>query len=170
MERSIITQLAQWKEKENRKPLVLKGARQVGKTWTLKDFGRQYFKKTAYVTFFKNQRMKDVFEGDYDIERILTNIGIECKLEVTPQDTLIIFDEIQECPRAMESLKYFCKEHPEYAVCAAGSLLGIALHTGVSFPVGKVDTLEMYPLNARDGIGLTADTKASVLQADEEAK
>ncbi|MBQ9539743.1 MAG: AAA family ATPase [Treponema sp.] len=136
MDRDIIERLAVWKHKENRKPLILKGARQVGKTWVLKEFGRRCFKKTAYVTFFKNQRMKDVFEGDWDLERIIANIGLECKLEITAKDTLIILDEIQDCPRALEALKYFCEEAPQYAVTAAGSLLGIALHIGISFPVG----------------------------------
>ena len=150
MDRTIISQLAEWQKKEGRKPLILKGARQVGKTWVLKEFGRRCFKKTAYITFFKNQRMKDVFEGDYNLERILTNINIECKTEVTPEDTLIIFDEIQECPRALEVLKYFCEETPEYAVAAAGSLLGLALHKDISFPVGKVDSMNMYPLSFRE--------------------
>ncbi len=150
MERLIISQLAEWKNKENRKPLVLKGARQVGKTWVLKEFGKKHFKKTAYITFFKNQRMKNVFEDDYNLERILANINIECKTEVTPEDTLIILDEIQECPKALEALKYFCEDAPQYAVAAAGSLLGLALHKGVSFPVGKVDTMNMHPLNFRE--------------------
>ena len=150
MDRTIISRLAEWQKKEGRKPLILKGARQVGKTWVLKEFGRRCFKKTAYITFFKNQRMKDVFEGDYNLERILTNINIECKTEVTPEDTLIIFDEIQECPRALEALKYFCEEAPEYAVAAAGSLLGLALHKDISFPVGKVDSMNMYPLSFRE--------------------
>ena len=150
MDRTIISRLGKWQKKEGRKPLILKGARQVGKTWVLKEFGRRCFKKTAYITFFKNQRMKDVFEGDYNLERILTNINIECKTEVTPEDTLIIFDEIQECPRALEALKYFCEEAPEYAVAAAGSLLGLALHKDISFPVGKVDSMNMYPLSFRE--------------------
>ena len=150
MDRTIISRLAEWQKKEGRKPLILKGARQVGKTWVLKEFGRRCFKKTAYITFFKNQRMKDVFEGDYNLERILTNINIECKTEVTPENTLIIFDEIQECPRALEALKYFCEEAPEYAVAAAGSLLGLALHKDISFPVGKVDSMNMYPLSFRE--------------------
>ncbi|MBR1405023.1 MAG: ATP-binding protein [Treponema sp.] len=150
MDRTIISRLAEWQKNEGRKPLILKGARQVGKTWVLKEFGRRCFKKTAYITFFKNQRMKDVFEGDYNLERILTNINIECKTEVTPEDTLIIFDEIQECPRALEALKYFCEEAPEYAVAAAGSLLGLALHKDISFPVGKVDSMNMYPLSFRE--------------------
>lgn len=150
VERFLMNDLVKWKQKDNRKPLILKGARQVGKTWLMKEFGRLYFKKVAYVTFYNNQRMKKVFDEDYDIERILININIETHTEVTPEDTLIIFDEIQEAPRALESLKYFYENAPEYAIIAAGSLLGVALHSGISFPVGKVDTLELYPMNYRE--------------------
>ena len=150
MKRYAMEQLVSWKDKPNRKPLILKGARQVGKTWLMKEFGQQYFKKVAYVTFYNNQRMKRVFDDDYDIGRILMNINIETKLEVTPSDTLIIFDEIQEAPRALESLKYFCENAPEYAVVAAGSLLGVAIHEGVSYPVGKVDTVELHPMSFRE--------------------
>lgn len=150
MKRFLMDELVRWKQKENRKPLILKGARQVGKTWLMKEFGRLYFKKVAYITFYNNQRMKKVFDEDYDIKRILININIETHTEVTPEDTLIIFDEIQEAPRALESLKYFCENASEYAVIAAGSLLGVAIHAGVSFPVGKVDTLELHPMNYRE--------------------
>lgn len=150
MQRFLMDELVQWKNKDNRKPLILKGARQVGKTWLMKEFGRLYFKKVAYVTFYNNQRMKKVFDDDYDIERILININIETHTEVTPEDTLIIFDEIQEAPRVLEALKYFCENASEYAVIAAGSLLGVAIHAGTSFPVGKVDTLELHPMNYRE--------------------
>lgn len=147
MKRYAMQQLIEWKNKQNRKPLVLKGARQVGKTWLMKEFGRTQFKKIAYITFYNNQRMKKVFDDDYDIERIIMNINIEAKTEVTPEDTLIIFDEIQDAPRALESLKYFCENAPEYAVIAAGSLLGVAIHNGISYPVGKVDQLALHPMN-----------------------
>lgn len=150
VQRFLMDDLVKWKEKENRKPLILKGARQVGKTWLMKEFGREYFKKTAYVSFYNNQRMKKVFDEDYDIERIIMNINIEANTEVTPEDTLIILDEIQEAPRALEALKYFCENASEYAVVAAGSLLGVAIHAGISYPVGKVDTLELYPMNYRE--------------------
>ena len=150
MKRYAMQQLVDWKNKPNRKPLILKGARQVGKTWLMKEFGRQHFAKVAYVTFYNNQRMKRVFDDDYDIDRIIMNINIEAKVEVTPGDTLIIFDEIQEAPRALESLKYFCENAPEYAVVAAGSLLGVAIHKGVSYPVGKVDTIELHPMSFRE--------------------
>lgn len=150
MKRYAMQALAAWKDRPNRKPLILKGARQVGKTWLMREFGKQYFSKVAYVTFYNNQRMKRVFDDDYDIERILMNVNIETKVEVTPGDTLIIFDEIQEVPRALESLKYFCENAPEYAIVAAGSLLGVAIHEGISFPVGKVDTLDLHPLSFRE--------------------
>ena len=150
MQRFLMDELIRWKNKPNRKPLILKGARQVGKTWIMKEFGKTHFKKTAYVSFYNNQRMQHVFDMDYDIERILMNINIEANVEVTPEDTLIILDEIQECPRALESLKYFCENASEYAVIAAGSLLGVALHSGLSYPVGKVESLELYPMNFRE--------------------
>ena len=149
MIRYAMQQLLEWKNRSNRKPLIIKGARQVGKTWLMKEFGRQHFKKVAYVTFYNNKRMARVFEDDYDIDRIIMNINIETKTEVTPGDTLIIFDEIQEAPKAMESLKYFCENAPQYAIIAAGSLLGVAIHKGISYPVGKVDTIDLYPMSYR---------------------
>ncbi len=150
MERYAINKLVEWKDKKNRKPLILKGARQVGKTWLMKEFGKKYFKYTAYVNFDNNRLMKDVFDKDYDIERILAAINIETATKVLPQETLIIFDEIQENPRAIAALKYFYENAPEYAIVAAGSLLGVAIHKGTSFPVGKVDTLELHPLCFRE--------------------
>lgn len=150
MKRYAMQKLIEWKQRPNRKPLILKGARQVGKTWLMKEFGKQYFEKVAYVTFYNNRRMAAVFEDDYDIDRLIMNINIETRTEVTPENTLIIFDEIQEAPRALESLKYFYENAPQYAVIAAGSLLGVAIHQGVSFPVGKVDTLELYPMSYRE--------------------
>lgn len=163
MKRYAMQQLIEWKGKPNRKPLILKGARQVGKTWLMKEFGRTQFQKVAYVSFFNNQRMKRVFDDDYDIQRILMNINIEAKVEVTPDDTLIILDEIQEAPRALEALKYFCENAPEYAVVAAGSLLGVAIHDGVSFPVGKVDTLELHPMCFREFLEAMGETALAEL-------
>ena len=150
MQRLLMDELVAWKNKTNRKPLILKGARQVGKTWLMKEFGKTYFKKVAYVTFYNNQRMKQVFDADYDIDRIIMNINIETHTEVTPEDTLIIFDEIQEAPKALESLKYFCENAPEYSIIAAGSLLGVAIHNSTSYPVGKVESMELYPMNFRE--------------------
>lgn len=145
--RYAMNDLIAWKNRPDRKPLLLKGARQVGKTWLMREFGRLYFKKTAYVNFDNNPKMKQVFEEDYDIDRILMAINIEAKLSVTPDDTLIIFDEVQEAPKAIASLKYFYENAPEYAIVVAGSLLGVAIHEGVSFPVGKIELLELHPLN-----------------------
>ena len=147
MERFIIKKLKEWKDKQNRKPLVLMGARQVGKTWIMKEFGRQFFKNTAYISFYNNSLAKNLFEEDYDVKRLIPSLSVLCGFNITPSDTLIIFDEVQEAPKAFESLKYFCEEAPQYHIIAAGSLLGVALHKGVSYPVGKVELLNLYPLS-----------------------
>ena len=150
MFRFAMKKLQNWKEKDNRKPLIIMGARQVGKTWLMKEFGKSFYKKVAYVSFYNNKRMNDVFQVDFDIKRILMNLNIETGVAITPEDTLIILDEIQEAPKVLESLKYFCEEAPEYHIVAAGSLLGVAIHDGVSYPVGKVDILDLYPFNFRE--------------------
>ncbi|MBR5349221.1 MAG: ATP-binding protein [Lachnospiraceae bacterium] len=150
MERQAMQKLIEWKNKTGRKPLILMGARQVGKTWLMKAFGERYFEKTAYISFYNNSRAASIFEMDYDADRILTALSIEAGVTITPGNTLIIFDEIQNAPRAFESLKYFCEDAPEYHVIAAGSLLGVAIHEGVSYPVGKVDLLNLYPLSFRE--------------------
>ena len=150
MERDLMEQLIYWKNKKNRKPLILKGARQVGKTWIMKEFGKIYYKYTAYINFDNNERMTEIFQSDYDIERILMAINIETGVKLIPSETLIIFDEIHEAPRALASLKYFYENAPEYSIIAAGSLLGVAIHKGVSFPVGKVDSLELNPLSYKE--------------------
>lgn len=150
MDRFALEKLKQWKEKKNRKPLIIRGARQVGKTWLMKEFGRTCFKKTAYVNFDSNTRMRQVFEGDINIERMILAISAETGVSIDSQDTLLIFDEVQEVPKALTALKYFCEEAPQYAIVAAGSLLGVAMHKGTSFPVGKVDFMDLYPLNFRE--------------------
>ncbi|RHS88855.1 ATP-binding protein [Clostridium sp. AM42-4] len=150
MQRFAMDDLLKWKERASRKPLVIMGARQVGKTWLMKEFGKKYYEKTAYISFYNNRRMKDVFDVDFDIERIIMNLNIESGVTITPGNTLIILDEIQNVPKVLESLKYFCEEAPEYHVVAAGSLLGVAIHEGISYPVGKVDMLDLYPLNFRE--------------------
>ncbi|HCJ09280.1 MAG TPA: ATPase [Lachnospiraceae bacterium] len=150
MQRFAMNQLLRWKDKDNRKPLVIMGARQVGKTWLMKEFGRTCYKKVAYISFYNNSRMNQVFQMDFDVERILMNLNIEAGVTITPEDTLIVLDEIQNSPKALESLKYFCEEAPQYHIVAAGSLLGVAIHEGVSYPVGKVDLLDLYPLNFRE--------------------
>ena len=150
MERNLFENLEKWKMKKNRKPLIIQGARQVGKTWIMKEFGARYYKKTVYINFDNNEVMKKVFEIDFNISRIVSAIKIEYGGDFDTADTLIIFDEIQEAPKALASLKYFYENAPQYAIIAAGSLLGVALHEGTSFPVGKVDFLNLYPMDFRE--------------------
>ena len=150
MQRNTMLELDKWKEDIHRKPLILKGARQTGKTWIMKEFGSRYFEQTIYISFDNNERMKNVFDMDYDIGRIISAIKIEAGETFTAKNTLLIFDEIQEVPRALTSLKYFYENAPEYCIIAAGSLLGMALHEGTSFPVGKVDFLNLHPMNFRE--------------------
>ena len=165
MERQILSKLEQWKKSPYRKPLILKGARQVGKTWVMKEFGKRYFKSVAYVNFDNNSAMKAVFDSDSDISRIILAISAETGVSIKPNDTLIIFDEIQEVPRALSSLKYFCENAPEYAVIAAGSQMGVALHKGTSFPVGKVDLMTLYPFSFIEFLMATKNEQlASVLE------
>lgn len=146
MKREETASLIKWKQSPNRKPLIVRGARQVGKTWLLKDFGRLNYKKCAYVNFENNAALKSLFKADFDITRILTAIQIETGVVVESENTLIILDEIQEAPGALTSLKYFQENAPEYHVVSAGSLLGVALANQSSFPVGKVDFLDLRPL------------------------
>lgn len=150
MKRFALERLKEWKAKPNRKPLIIRGARQVGKTWLMKEFGKTSFEKVAYVNFDSNTRMQQVFDGEINIERIVLAISAETGISVNPENTLLIFDEVQEVPKALSSLKYFCENAPEYAVVAAGSLLGVALHKGTSFPVGKVDFMDLYPLTFQE--------------------
>lgn len=150
MYREAIKQLEAWKCGANRKPLVLRGARQVGKTWIMKEFGRKYYEKCAYISMDENERMKEVFREAFDVDRIIEMLEIEVGFQIDSEKTLIIFDEVQEIPRALKSLKYFQENAPQYHIIAAGSLLGIALHEGTSFPVGKVDFCNLYPLTFRE--------------------
>jgi len=147
MYRYKIEELKKWKNSQNRKPLIIRGARQVGKTWLMKEFGEQYYEKCAYINFDDNQRMKKLFEEDFDLERIIQGLKIESKVNIEPENTLIILDEIQENSHALKALKYFCENAREYHIISAGSLLGVAIHEGTSFPVGKVDFLDLYPLS-----------------------
>ncbi len=146
MKREAILKLIAWKKSIRRKPLILNGARQVGKTWLMQEFGRTEFENVAYVNFDGDDLMKEVFAHGYDIPRIILAIQAKTHQIIAPQRTLIIFDEIQTCPRAITSLKYFCEERPDLAIVAAGSLLGVGLHEGTGFPVGKVDAIDIYPM------------------------
>lgn len=147
MYRRIIEDLNKWKQSPDRKPLILRGARQCGKTWILKEFGKTQYKKFAYILFDDNENMKRVFSEAFNINRIITAMEIECGFKITAKDTLIFFDEIQECPQALKSLKYFCENAPEYHIVSAGSLLGLTLHQDTGFPVGKVEFMDLYPLD-----------------------
>ncbi len=159
MYREAIEKLKAWKNKTDRKPLILMGARQVGKTWLMKEFGKTSYKKVAYVSFFNNPRVAALFEQDYDIERLILGLSIVSSVTITPHDTLIIFDEIQDAPKALESLKAFCEDGSDYHLIAAGSLLGVAHHSGVSFPVGKVDLLHIQPLSYREFLTALGEDK-----------
>ena len=146
MERYLMKELLAWKEAPRRKPVVINGARQVGKTWLLKEFGRRHFENVAYVNFDGNDAMASLFEGGYDIQRLLLGIQAETGEKVVPSRTLLVFDEVQECPKALTSLKYFRENMPELHVAAAGSLLGLTIHSGTGFPVGNVTMLNLFPL------------------------
>lgn len=163
MERSLFVKLEQWKNKKKRKPLIIQGARQVGKTWLMKEFGARFFKETIYINFDNNEIMKNVFETDFDISRIISAIKIGYGKSFNVEETLIIFDEIQEAPKALASLKYFYENAPQYAIVAAGSLLGVALHQGTSFPVGKVDFMHLYPLDFYEFVCAMGETKLAQL-------
>ena len=145
MERLLYRDLLVWKASKHRKPLILNGARQVGKTWLLKEFGQREYESVAYINCEKAENLDDVFEN-FDTHRLVRSLSALSGVDILPGKTLLILDEIQEFPRALTSLKYLCEDAPEYHVVVAGSLLGIALHAGVSFPVGKVDFLKLYPL------------------------
>lgn len=147
VERNIFGKLTEWKDNPRRKPLILQGARQVGKTWALKRFGELYFEDTAYFNFEKQPGLKQLFKHSKEPGRIIENLAIVNGRPVFPKNTLIIFDEIQECNDALNSLKFFAEEAPDYFIACAGSLLGVTLARGASFPVGKVDFLKMYPVS-----------------------
>lgn len=147
MERNIYRQLLEWKESTYRKPLILNGARQVGKTYALEQFGKAHYEKVVYLNFEKEPELANFFINDLDPHRIIKVLNLYKNVQIEPEKTLLIFDEVQQCPLALISLKYFCEEAGEYHLAAAGSLLGIKLSTGSGFPVGKVDFLKLYPLN-----------------------
>ena len=150
MQRNIVEKLLHWRNKTNRKPLVLYGVRQVGKTWLMKDFGSKHYEQLAYISFDSNEQAKNIFNSDFNINRIIRALAIETDVQINPQNTLIVFDEIQECPRALTSLKYFNENAPEYHIMAAGSLLGVMSLEGTGFPVGKVESLTLYPMNFQE--------------------
>lgn len=150
MYRIAIEKLIKWKQSKRRKPLIIEGARQVGKTWLMKEFGKQAYENTVYINFDSNSQMAELFSSDLDTERLIMGLELYIGHKIDANNSLIIFDEVQEVPRALASLKYFCENAPQYHIICAGSLLGIALHQGTSFPVGKVDFLKLYPLTFKE--------------------
>ena len=147
MQRYALKHLINWKNKKNHKPLVIQGARQVGKTWLMQEFGEKYYEQVAYINFDVDVKSREIFDIDYDTERLIMDIGLATKTKINAENTLIIFDEIQECPRALTSLKYFRENAPQYDIIVAGSLLGVACHEGTGFPVGKVSFMNLFPLS-----------------------
>ena len=150
MYRMAMENLLAWKQSRRRKPLIIEGARQVGKTWLMKEFGRQAYADTVYINFDSNARMAELFASDLDTKRLVLGLELYAGRKIDPENALLIFDEVQEVPRALAALKYFCEDAPQYHIVCAGSLLGIALHRGTSFPVGKVDFLKLYPLSFQE--------------------
>jgi hypothetical protein len=147
MERKAMLDLKNWKSRPGRKPLIIRGARQVGKTWLMKEFGQNEYNQTAYVNFEDSKSLNSLFADDFDIERIIAAIQIETGVQIKAESTLIIFDEIQEADGAITSLKYFNENAPQYNIISAGSLLGVSLHKQTSFPVGKVEFMDLFPLS-----------------------
>lgn len=163
MYRIAMETLIQWKAGKRRKPLIIEGARQVGKTWLMQEFGKQLFADTIYINFDSNSVMEELFAADLDTDRLILGLELFAGRKIDPEHTLLIFDEVQEVPRALSSLKYFYENAPEYHIVCAGSLLGIALHGGTSFPVGKVDFLKLYPLSFREFLMATGKARFAEL-------
>ena len=163
MYRIAIEKLYKWKNSKRRKPLIIEGARQVGKTWLMKEFGKQAYADTVYINFDSNSRMADLFSADLDTDRLIMGLELYAGRKINPENTLLIFDEVQEVPRALASLKYFYENAPQYHIVCAGSLLGIALHQGTSFPVGKVDFLKLYPLSFSEFLMATGNERFAEL-------
>lgn len=156
MKRKILQQLIDWKNSTSRKPLILNGARQVGKTFILREFGREYYKNTVYVNLESNSAAASLFGSNISPKKLIKYLEAETGERIVPNDTLVILDEIQSCERAVTSLKYFCEEAPEYHIAAAGSLLGVAINRNqTSFPVGKVNILRLYPLDFEEFVTAT---------------
>ena len=163
MYRIAIEKLYKWKNSKHRKPLIIEGARQVGKTWLMKEFGKQAYADTVYINFDSNSRMADLFSADLDTDRVMMGLELYAGRKIYPDNTLLMFEEVQEVPRALASLKYFYENAPQYHIVCAGSLLGIALHQGTSFPVGKVDFLKLYPLSFSEFLMATGNERFAEL-------
>ena len=168
MKREKLNDLIAWKKATSRKPLIIRGARQVGKTWLMKEFGNTHYTQTVYMNFEKNKRLHSLFTDDFDIKRVIIALQAETGLTIDPQNTLLIFDEIQALPEAITALKYFKEDAPEYHIMAAGSLLGMALHSGISFPVGKVIFMDLHALTFLEFLDAVGETAlVEILQQDD---
>ena len=163
MYRVAIEKLYKWKESKHRKPLIIEGARQVGKTWLMKEFASKAYENTVYINFDSNSRMAELFASDLNTDRLIMGLELYAGHKIKAEKTLLIFDEVQEVPRALSSLKYFYENAPQYHIICAGSLLGIALHGGTSFPVGKVDFLKLYPLSFKEFLMATGNERFAEL-------
>ena len=170
MYRIAMEKLYRWKVSRRRKQLIIQGARQVGKTWLMKEFGRSAYRDMVYINFDSNSRMAELFASDLNTDRLIMGIELYAGKKIDPDSTLLIFDEVQEVPRALSSLKYFYENAPQYHIICAGSLLGIALHEGTSFPVGKVDFLELYPLSFREFLMAVTGTQFAKLLDSQDYK
>lgn len=168
MERKLMNDLVRWKDDDKRKPLVLYGARQVGKTWLLKEFGRQNFENCVHLNFDNNPELQSLFKLGYKTEELIAEIGNLSKSQIVKDNTLLIFDEVQECPCALTSLKYFCEEMPDLHIAAAGSLLGLLDHSGTGFPVGKVNFLTLHPMSFTEFLEATDNVhlKTAIIDGD----
>ncbi len=170
MKRTLMEKLIEWRGSPRRKPLILNGARQVGKTWLLKEFGATCFENVAYVSLDNDAVARSYFDIDLDVRRIIASLSLQLNIDIDPRKTLIILDEVQACPKAITSLKYFCENAPEYAVAAAGSLLGLSAHEGSGFPVGKVNMLDLAPLSFSEFLEATGDVRFANLIASGDAR
>ena len=157
MERNLLKKLENWKNSPYRKPLILKGVRQVGKTWLLKEFGKRHYENVAYFNFDENEEYRQFFDTTKDVNRILQNLMLASGQKISPETTLIIFDEVQDCPKVINSMKYFCENAPQYHIACAGSLLGIALAKPSSFPVGKVNFMQVDPMTFTEFLQANGD-------------
>ncbi len=166
MERLVYQRLIDWKNDPARKPIILNGARQVGKTWLLNEFGRCEYAQLAYVNCRNNDLARQLFAQDFDVERIIRGLRALTRVNITPGDTLLVLDEVQDIPQAIEALKYFCEDASDYHVAVAGSLLGISLHADVSFPVGKVNVIDVYPMNFEEFMMARGETVLRQMVAD----
>ncbi|MCL2849214.1 MAG: AAA family ATPase, partial [Micrococcales bacterium] len=169
MERSVMAELVAWKDSPRRKPLVLFGARQVGKTWLLRELGRRHYERTMYVSLDQSATGRGLFDGDLDPGRIVADLAVLVGGgAVDPATTLIVLDEVQEAPRALAALKYFAEDAPQYHVACAGSLLGVAAHPGTSFPVGKVNLLDVRPMTFAEFVQASGEPGLAGLLADDD--